>query len=124
MPLYGHEMDETISPLEAGLAWAVKPDSGDFIGREAILKRGAPRARIGLKATGRGILREQQTIYRGAEPIGLTTSGTFLPFVGAACAMGMVAAEQAQVGTPVEVDVRGRRVAAEIVALPFYSRAR
>lgn len=124
MPLYGHEMDETVSPLETGLAWAVKPEAHDFIGREAILKKGAPRARIGLKAVGKGILREHQAVYRSSREIGQTTSGTFLPYVGAACAMALVGAEDAAPGARVEVDVRGRLVEAEIVSLPFYSRAK
>jgi len=124
MPLYGHEMDEGVSPLETGLNWAVKAETHDFIGREAMLKKGAPRARVGLKATGKGILRERQAVYRDGRPIGATTSGTMLPFVGAACAMALVAADSVQVGDPVEVDVRGRMVGAEVVPLPFYSRAK
>ena len=124
MPLYGHEMDEDVSPLETGLNWAVKPEAHDFIGKEAMLKKGAPRARVGLKATGKGILREHQAIYRDGQRIGQTTSGTHLPFVGAACAMAMVNSGSVQPGDAVEVDVRGRMVAAEIVPLPFYSKAK
>jgi aminomethyltransferase len=123
MPLYGHEMDETISPLETGLGWAVKFTRA-FIGREAIERRGAPRARIGLRATGKGILREQQDVYLDGQPIGRTTSGTLLPYIGAACAMALVEADLVKLGDAVEVDVRGRRVAAEVVPLPFYSKAK
>ena len=123
MPLYGHEMTDDISPLEAGLAWAVKPEH-EFVGREAMLKRGAPRARVGLNVTGKGIVREGQDVYIGAEKIGVTTSGTHLPYLGGAYAMALVDGKYTDTGTQVEADVRGRRVAAEIVPLPFYKRGR
>ena len=124
MPLYGHEMDESVSPLETGLNWAVKAETHGFIGREAMLKKGAPRTRVGLKAIGKGILREHQAVYREGVPIGQTTSGTFLPYIGAACAMALVNIGSVQMGETVEVDVRGRMVAAEVVPLPFYNRAK
>lgn len=124
MPLYGHEMDEGVSPLETGLNWAVKAETHDFIGKEAMLAKGAPRARVGLKATGKGILREHQAVYRDGKPIGQTTSGTLLPFVGVACAMALVDSGSVQPGDVVEVDVRGRMVTAEVVQLPFYSKAK
>ena len=124
MPLYGHEMDETVTPLEAGLDFAVKLQKPEFIGREALLAAGAPgRVRVGLKATGRGILREAQEVYCDGAKIGQTTSGTFAPYLKQAIAMALVDAGHAAPGTAVEVDVRGRRVAAEIVPLPFYKRA-
>ncbi len=124
MPLYGHEMDETVSPLEAGLDFAVKLDKADFIGKDALAAAGAPkRVRVGLAVTGRGIIREHQDIYIGERKIGQSTSGTHCPYLGRAVAMAMVNAEDAAVGTAVEADVRGRRVAAEIVPLPFYKRS-
>ena len=123
MPLYGHEMTDDVSPLEAGLGWAVKPEH-EFVGREAMLARGTPRTRVGLKVTGRGIVREGQDVYIGAEKIGVTTSGTHLPFLGGAYAMALVDSGRAEVGAQVEADVRGRRVAAQIVPLPFYKRAK
>jgi len=124
MPLYGHEMDETVSPLETGLSWAVKAEAHAFIGREAMLAKGAPRTRVGLKATGKGILREHQPVYKDGLPVGMTTSGTMLPFVGAPCAMALMASGSVQPGDAVEVDVRGRMVGAEVVPLPFYSKAK
>lgn len=124
MPLYGHEMDETVTPLEAGLDFAVKPQKTEFIGRDALLAAGTPkRVRVGLKATGRGILREEQAVFCGGEKIGHTTSGTFAPYLKQAIAMALVDADHTAPGTRVEVDVRGRRVPAEIVPLPFYKRA-
>lgn len=123
MPLYGHEMDEAVTPLEAGLDFAVKLQKPEFIGRDALLAAGAPkRVRVGLKATGRGILREEQDVYCDGVKIGRTTSGTFAPYLKQAIAMALVDAAHTTVGTAVEVDVRGRRVPAEIVPLPFYKR--
>ena len=123
MPLYGHEMNETVTPLEGGLNFAVKLQKPEFIGRDALLAAGEPkRVRVGLKATGRGILREEQTVYLGDTAIGTTTSGTFAPYLKQAIAMALVDADHTAPGTTVEVDVRGRRVAAEIVPVRFYRR--
>nr|MDD6335909.1 glycine cleavage system aminomethyltransferase GcvT [bacterium] len=123
MPLYGHEMDDTIDPIETGLGFAVKMGK-DFIGRDAIAAKGTPvRQRVGLRMTGRGIAREHQDIYCQGQLIGHTTSGTHCPYLGQAVAMALVDAASSQVGTAVEVDIRGRKVGAEIVPLPFYKRA-
>ena len=123
MPLYGHEMDEDISPLEAGLGFGVKMGKSDFIGKAALEAAGEPsRVRVGLEITGRGIAREHQDVFIGEEKIGVTTSGTHCPAVGKAVAMALVSADRAAVGTEVDVDIRGRRVSAVIVPLPFYHR--
>jgi aminomethyltransferase len=123
MPLYGHEMDDTISPRETGLGFAVKMDKEDFIGKEGILARGEPtRTRVGLNITGRGIAREACSVYYNNEQIGVTTSGTHCPYLGHPIAMALVDIAHSALGTPLEVDVRGRKVAAEVVALPFYKR--
>lgn len=125
MPLYGHEMNDSIDPLETGLAFGVKMQKEDFIGKKAIEAKGeSPRTRVGMKVTGRGIVREGEDVFIGDEKIGVTTSGTHCPYLGYAIAMAMVAREHSEIGTQVEVDVRGRRVAAEIVELPFYKRAK
>lgn len=123
MPLYGHEMDETISPLETGLGFAVKLEKEDFIGKAGIIKRGEPsRARVGLQITGRGIAREGCTVSVGNMEIGMTTSGTHCPFLGGPVAMALLKKEYCDLGTKVEIDVRGKRIAAVVVALPFYKR--
>ena len=123
MPLYGHEMDETVTPLEAGLDFAVKLNKPEFIGKDALVAAGTPqRVRVGLAVTGRGIVREHQDLFLNGEKIGQTTSGTHCPFLGKALAMGLIDAKHAAVGTALEADVRGRRVAVEIVPLPFYKR--
>ncbi len=122
MPLYGHELSAGIDPLTAGLGFAVKLDKEDFIGKAALVARGTPgKVRVGLKVTGRGIVREHEPVFLGEEQIGETTSGTHCPTLNVGCAMAYLDREHAQVGTAVEVEVRGRRVAAEIVGLPFYS---
>ncbi len=124
MPLYGHEMDETVSPLETGLGFAVKLQKESFIGKDGLLRRGEPKiTRVGLKVTGRGILREHCPVFLGDEKIGETTSGTFLPYLDAAYAMALVDVSQSAPGTALTVEVRGRKVEAEIVPLPFYQRA-
>ncbi len=123
MPLYGHEMDETVSPLETGLGFAVKLEKKEFIGKEGILNRGEPtRARVGLKITGRGIAREACTVYTGEHEIGKTTSGTHCPFLGGPVAMALLEKKFSIPGTELEVDVRGRRISAQVVSLPFYKR--
>lgn len=125
MPLYGHEMDETITPLEAGLGFAVKMGKETFIGKEALVAKGElTRKRVGLRVTGRGIIREHETVYVGDTVIGITTSGTHAPHLGYPIAMALVDIAYTELGTPVEVDVRGRRVAAEVVPLPFYKRVK
>lgn len=125
MPLYGHEMNDEITPLEAGLGTFVKMGKEDFIGKTALLAAGEPgKIRIGLKATGRGILREHEDVYADGEKIGVTTSGTHCPYLKVPLAMALVDASHSTPGTALEVDVRGRRVAAEIVKLPFYKRGR
>ena len=124
MPLYGQEMDETITPLEAGLDFAVKLGKDEFIGKDALVAAGEPkRVRVGLNVTGRGIIREHQDVFIGDEKIGVTTSGTKCPYVNKAIGMALLDAAHSEVGTAVEVDVRGRRVPAEIVPLPFYKRS-
>ena len=123
MPLYGHEMNEEVTPLEAGLQFAVKMAKEDFIGKMALEKAGEPkRERIGLKVTGRGIIREEQKVSVEGTEIGATTSGTHCPYLGYPIAMALVTAGAVKTGDKVEVDVRGRSVEAEVVALPFYKR--
>lgn len=124
MPLYGHEMSETVTPFEANLSFAVKLNKQDFIGKKALEENSVPtRIRVGLKMTGRGIARGGEEIFKNGEKIGATTSGTFCPYLKTAVAMALISPASAEPGTPVEIDIRGRKIAAEIVALPFYKRA-
>ncbi len=123
MPLYGHEMDDEITPLETGLGSFVKMEKQDFTGKSALLKSGEPkRLRVGLKVVGRGIVREQMDVYGDGKLVGKTTSGTHCPYLGYAVAMALLSKDYTQPGTRVEVEVRGRKVEAEVVSLPFYKR--
>ena len=123
MPLYGQEMDEEITPLETGLGFAVKMTKEDFIGKKAMEEQGEPaRRRVGLKVTGRGIIREHQDVYADGKIIGHTTSGTHCPYLGYPVAMALVDAACTEAGTKLSVEVRGRMVEAEVVQLPFYKR--
>ena len=125
MPLYGHEMDDAISPLETGLDFGVKLDKPDFVGKAALVRKGEPRTkRVGLKVTGRGIVREHQDIYLGDALVGFSTSGTHAPYLGYPIAMALVGKEYSEIGTKLFVDVRGRRVEVEVVALPFYKKSK
>jgi len=121
MPLYGHEMDETVSPLETGLDFGVKLTK-DFIGRDAMMAR-KNRHRIGIEITGRGIAREHCDVYIGDRLIGHTTSGTHCPYLKGAYAMALVD-EAYEPGTELTVDVRGRRIEGKVTELPFYKRER
>ncbi len=123
MPLYGHEMNDEITPLETDLSFAVKMQKGDFIGKAAMEKSEPAITRVGLKVTGRGIIREEAPVYADGKLIGHTTSGTHLPYLGYPAAMALVEKDFANIGGKVSVEVRGRMIDAEITALPFYKRA-
>ncbi|MDO5589529.1 MAG: glycine cleavage system aminomethyltransferase GcvT [Lachnospiraceae bacterium] len=123
MPLYGHEMNDEISPLETGLGFAVKMKKDVFIGKKALEERGElTRKRVGLEVSGRGIIREHQDVYADGKVIGQTTSGTKGPFIDRAVGMAIIDVAYTEVGTKLQVDVRGRMVDVEVVALPFYKR--
>ena len=123
MPLYGHELSQAINPYEAGLGIFVKLDKPDFIGRAALeAARPVKRRRVGLRMTGRGIAREECPVYNGEKQVGVVTSGTHCPWLGQAVALALVDAAYKEPGTPLQVDVRGRRVEAEVVRTPFYKR--
>lgn len=124
MPLYGHELNEDITPIEAGLSFTVKMDKEDFIGKEAIQEKGEAKVkRVGIKITGRGIAREECKVYIDDKEIGITTSGTHLPYLSYAAAMAYVDKDYSSIGTKVKVQVRKRLIEGEIVELPFYKRA-
>ncbi len=129
MPLYGHEMDETIDPFTAGLAFGVRMGATgkreDFIGRsalEAIKATPTTRKRVGLKLAGKRIPREKMPILHDGQPVGIVTSGTQSPTLGCPIAMGYVPVELATPGTTVQVEIRGTGEAATVCALPFYRR--
>lgn len=127
MPLYGHELNEEIDPFQAGLAWAVKMNKGDFLGRAALEKRSQDTSlpvRVGLELEGKRIGREGAAVLQNGKEVGKVMSGTFAPTLQKAIAMAYVARSLAQSGTSCEVDVRGKPAPARVVPLPFYKRSK
>jgi aminomethyltransferase len=123
--LYGHELDEQTNPLEARLGWTVKLNKGDFIGRDALLQvqeQGPKKLLIGIELLERGVPRGGYALYKDDERIGLLTSGAPGLTVQKNIGMGYVDAAYAVNGDTVQIDIRGKRVAAQIVTLPFYKR--
>jgi aminomethyltransferase len=128
--LYGHELDETVDPIEAALSWSIQKRrrvEGGFPGAERIqaaLANGPSRQRVGVRPDGRAPAREGAEIASlGGASIGVVTSGGFGPSVGAPIAMGFVARACAAVGTPISLVVRGKPLSARVVALPFHPHA-
>jgi glycine cleavage system T protein (aminomethyltransferase) len=128
--LYGHELDETVDPIEAALSWSIQKRrrvEGGFPGAKRIqdaLANGPDRQRVGVRPDGRAPAREGAEILSAdGAPIGVVTSGGFGPSVGAPIAMGYVARAHAAVGTPVNLMVRGKPLSARIVTLPFHPHA-
>lgn len=125
MPLYGHELLETIDPVQAGLGWAVKSKDKDFIGKDALLQRNSERpVRVGLELDGKRIAREGYSVRSGGDEVGAVTSGTLSPTLQKSIAMAFVDPGSRQLGTQLTVDVRGSAVSATVVRLPFYRRAK
>jgi aminomethyltransferase len=126
MPLYGNELDRATNPYEAGLERVVKLDkAGEFVGRaalEKVARDGVARRLVGLVLRERGIARHGYPVLAGDAPTGVVTSGTMSPTLGQAIAMAYVATAHAGSGTMLAVEIRGARVAAEVVPLPFYRR--
>jgi len=122
MCLYGNDIDETTNPLEAGLSWITKLDKGDFIGREALLKikeEGLKRKLVAIVLEGQGFPRHGYKILKDGKEVGHVTSGTVSPILNKGIAMGYVAIEFAKIGTPLEIDIRGKRVPAVVIKPPF-----
>lgn len=125
LPLYGHELTDETTPLEAGLRWVVRFNKGPFIGRDALQRQretGVARQLIGVVLTEPGIARQGYSILAGGNVVGQITSGTKSPTLGKAIGLGYVASAWERVGTALSIDIRGRAVRAEVVQLPFYRR--
>lgn len=124
MPLYGHELNETIDPIAAGLGWAVKFDKGEFLGRDPMYNADSGRSlRIGLELDGKRAAREGSAILStDGTAVGVVTSGSFVPHLQKSIAMGYVPLAQAAVGTSLLIDLRGTKLPATVVKMPFYSR--
>ena len=126
LPLYGHELDDTTSPLEAGLGRFVKLRAGGFIGAEAIARRrdaGPERTLVGFELEGRGVARAGYAITRGSQEVGTVTSGGPSPTLGKSIGLAYVPPDLAEPGTPLDVQIRGRATAVRVVETPFVKAA-
>jgi aminomethyltransferase len=127
MALYGHEIDEQTTLLEANLGWICKLNKGDFIGREVLAKQkeeGVRKRLVGFEMTERGIARDEQDVLINGERAGRVTSGSPAPFLKKNIGLAYVPVEYAKEGQEIQIDVRGRAVGARIVQTPFYKRSR
>lgn len=126
LPLYGQELSRAISPLEAGIGFAVKTKkAADFIGKEALARQranGVPRKIVGIEMIERAIPRSHYSIYVGDLQIGEITSGTQSPTLRKNIGLALIASDYATTGTEIEVDIRGKRKRAHVVKTPFYKR--
>ncbi len=128
MPLYGHELTETITPVQAGLQWALKTAKPEFIGRNALIEqmeRDEYARIVGLVMGGRVPAREGYKVFLGDREVGEVRSGSMAPSVGGKnIATALVAKEAATAGTALAVEIRGAKHDATVVELPFYKRAK
>ena len=125
MALYGNDIDDTTTLLEANLGWICKLDKGDFTGREALVHQkeaGIKRKLVGFEVTDRGIARDHQEVLVDGQRIGHVTSGSPAPFLKKNIGLAYVPVEFATVGQVIQIDVRGRLVGAQVVKTPFYKR--
>ena len=121
--LYGHEIDDTTIPYESGLGWVMKPTKKDFIGKAPMLaakEKGLKRQLVGLKITEKGIPRQGYELFAAdGEKIGIVTSGTHSPSLEVGIGIAFVAVPYASVGSEILVDIRGRKVKAQVCPTPF-----
>ena len=125
MRLYGNDMDETTTVVEADLNWIVGWKKDAFIGSDVLKEQkaqGAPRKLVGFEMIDRAIGRHGYDAYAGGEKVGVVTSGTQTPFLKKAIGMAYLPADRTAAGTEFDVDVRGRKAKAVVVPMPFYKR--
>ena len=125
MALYGHEIDETTTLLEANLGWICKLNKGDFIGRGVLARQkeeGVHKRLVGFEVTERGIARDEQAVMLNGRRVGKVTSGSPAPYLKKNIGMAYVPTEFASEGQEIQIDVRGKLVGARIVKTPFYKR--
>jgi aminomethyltransferase len=123
--LYGHDIDQSTNPLEAGLGWITKLEKGDFIGRDAIVKakqNGLSRRLVGFSLDGKAFPRQGYPIRADGASVGQVTSGTFSPSLDKGIGMGYVHATHCAVNTPISIVIRGNEAPASIVPLPFIKK--
>jgi aminomethyltransferase len=125
MSLYGHEISDDITPLEANLGWICKLNKGEFLGRDALAKQkeaGLKRKLVGFEMTDKGIARDGFDVYINDEKVGFVSSGSPAPFLKKNIGLAFVPVEFANVGQEIKIDVRGKHLTAQIVPTPFYKR--
>jgi aminomethyltransferase len=127
MCLYGHEIDDTTTPWEAGLGWICKPNKGEFLGRDTLVRqkeRGVERVLVGFEMQDRLIARDACPVWAGGNSIGRVTSGSPAPFLKKNIGMAYVPPEFHAPGIEIAVEIRGKQAPARIVPMPFYKRTK
>jgi aminomethyltransferase len=129
LPLYGHELTEEISPLEAGIGMFVKLDAGDFVGREALLAQktnGISRKVVGIRLLDRGVPRGGYTVFESGtdKVVGQLTSGTMSPTLKQPVGLALVEKSVSEIGTHLDIEIRNKRIPAEVIKTPFYKRSK
>ena len=127
MLLYGQDMNDQTTPLEAGLGWITKLDKGPFLGREVIEKQkreGVPRLLAGFRMIDRAIARDDAPVYKNGQLVGKVTSGSYVPFLKRNIGLASLPKELAKAGEKIAIQIRGTMAAAEIVPTPFYRRVK
>jgi len=125
-PLYGHELRPDITPLQAGLGWAVALKKAHFIGRDALLKErleGVPRTLVGFEMLDRGVPRHGMTVFIQGEPLGWVTSGLYAPTLDRFLGLAFVPPDKSALGTEISIELRGQPRRAQIIKRPFYTPA-
>jgi len=123
MPLYGHEYNEGITPLETGFSFAVKFDKGDFIGKDSLVHHkevGISKKLVGIKVIEKGIPRQGYKVYKDGIAVGYITSGTLSPTLNLPIGMGYVRIKYSDIGTKLDIEIRNKTAKVEVVKLPFY----
>ncbi len=127
MSLYGHELSDEITPLEANLGWITKLQKGDFIGSGSLSRQketALTRKLVGFEMIDKGIARDDFDVYVGSEKVGYVTSGSPAPFLKKNIGMAFLPLEFAKIGQEIKIDVRGKHLAAAVVPTPFYKRGK
>lgn len=127
LPLYGQELSATISPLEAGIGFAVKLNKNDFLGHDALVaqkENGLPRKIIGIEMIDKGIPRHGYKVFKDGQEIGEVTTGTQLPSTKRNVGNALIDSQFATIGTELEIEIRGKRLKVVTVETPFYKRSK
>ena len=127
MALYGNDIDHTTTVLEADLGWICKLNKGDFVGRDRLVRQkeeGLTRKLVGFEMTDKGVARDHYPIFINDREAGVVTSGSYAPYLKKNIGLAYLPIEHTDVGTAFEVDVRGRKLAAQVAQTPFYKRSK